>query len=194
MPQTSRAKQTVILILAALALSSCAGSEGSLSSTTGVLQCVQQVTEDRDYVPSLETIGNESTTDSIRILSVNLDGGKGIELVAAFSVTRDSQVAGYVPPRPGEYGSPENDADVRARWEKRVPISDTIVEPGDMLSLLLVLRRTGHDICLYTTGYTIKYEQYGRKYSQHATSSIVFYDGDDSAVCQDIIDDILGSW
>ena len=127
---------------------------------------------------------NESASDSISLLSVKLVDAVGMELVDTVTVSPNNQIGiGLpIPPEPGDFdstGVPESEADQVANWAKRTSLADSVIPPGNALQLVLVIRVTSPDQCVYAKGFTVTYKQGNRSHSVDSNHGFIAHTSDD---------------
>jgi len=207
-PHRLRARWTWVaaaLTAATLAcLSSCSGSpDGTLDPGGLDGGCITQMPRSADGRPNgyAPLITNKSDSASVYLVSVSLIEAHGVELLDAYTLAQTEEIADgtWIPPLAKDVGdavpSP-GQPDFPSNWTKRVPLADSVVAPGEIRELILVIQATSKDDCLYAEGFTLRYRQYGRLFSVDSDQAPMIYDYDSSSEinqCGAVSDRILAN-
>jgi len=93
-----------------------------------------------------------------------------------------------VPPKPTDaWCAIGTDEDCMVKWAKRVPLADSVVPPDDALMVVLVVRPTSDESCLYARGASVTYKQGWLKHTNQGCSAMIVHAGD-FASCYDALD------
>ena len=138
---------------------------------------------------------NESATAPLVLVSVELIGSHGLEVVDAFTFDVEAQfpVGARVPPRPADYADePDHGREALANWEARVPLDRSVYAPKEVRMLTVVVRATSDEDCRYAKGLRVDYRQYGRSnlYMESNTAVVLAYDATNGS-CEAVSDEIF---
>ena len=168
-------KAIALVVAVALVVTSCAGGWG------GATVLMPRPVDGRDIALGCPAF-NHSTTQPLTLVAAELIDPFGLELVEAFTVPIDSQLAmgAPVPPVPADCDDGVG-GDCVANWAKRAPLVGSVVPPDDVLEILLVLRLTSDEPCVYTKGVKVTYKQGWRKHAEEGSCmALVVFTGDDA--------------
>ncbi|MDR1188165.1 MAG: hypothetical protein LBK95_12045 [Bifidobacteriaceae bacterium] len=135
----------------------------------------------------------ESQADTVTLIDAKLIGSVGLELVDAFTVSTDAQIAvgKAVPPSDQDFeGDPEFSREQVENWAMRKPLAGSVILAEGVLQLVRVLRPTSEDTCLFAPGFNLRYEEFGRTYSVDSGLGMVVYRGEDPDICDSAVDEI----
>ena len=127
------------------------------------------------------------------MLSVELIDSHGLEVVDAFTFSPEAQlpVGARVPPRASDYeDEPKHGREVLANWETRVPLDQSVFGPQEVRLLVVVVRATSTEDCLYAKGLRVNYRQNGRDFSAASNAATILSLDPISGQCDEVQDDI----
>jgi len=180
-PSHSRRWRAVLVSLAALPLLvACTVPAGTFNAgTSALVNGILRAQDGRGTANGIMTT-NDSTSSPLTLQSVELIDSHGLEVVDAFTFSPEAQlpVGARVPPRAADYeDDPEHGREVLANWENRVPVNQSVFAPREARLLVVVVRATSPEDCLYAKGLRVNYRQYGRDlYVESNAAVILSYD------------------
>jgi len=124
-------------------------------------------------------VPNYSMTEPMTLISAQLIGAVGLELVEVSTVSFDYQIGigQPIPPKPTDCDD-GNIGDCVANWAKRVPLAESVVPPDDALQMVLVVRPTSDEPCVHARGVATTYKQGWWKHTDRGCMQMVVRSGD----------------
>ena len=176
--QKAKVAALAVAVLVASVGLRVAGPPGALNVGGGVIVGLTRPADGRASGFGM-FVQNESATDALQLVSIDLIGGHGLALAGAYTFGGGVRFCGgcWVPPLPADSDgeAPADGLDLVANWEARVPLSQTVLAPGEYRDLVLGLQPTSAEDCQYAEGYVVRYRQRGRLFAVYSDGAAIVY-------------------